>query len=936
MTTIDQVIKRHKKQLNLERYKDEPVAYKIFGGLDGMVKRGMAEKVQKDLAAGFAQMTWDEQFKLGREYERPIAKKEGYQLGKTHGTSDGYISGVKDFMVDGKKYVVFPKSGAHKTYDTHVEAYKDPVIAKWRADKEVGAYNAETVYPASRSDKKFKQYDIFDNIDFIDYMAMEDNLPGSNVQNYNEKYKQVLKGNPQDWLSKNYPANKTPFHLTDEFHLYNTDTMRKMDPGDLTKKVMKKIDQRSNPQSHDNFKDYISRPSVKKTPLEQMDDEIIISNHKVAGYLENTFGPSSPISQDFKKKAPTYLKPIQIRPIPIDLGQKSPGKTWSDIVAPKDQFAGIQITDSLQIAEEIQTPTLSQTGRLSSDFSPAPTKSKSKSPKLSQMSRYDLDMAIQDNMDIINEVNIKEEVRLIEELGAEADWRNLVDDLYKQKQYRRSAREVQKTAQDELDALYVEQDAYLTKDQGLNARKFDILKQSKSEQVAPSELQKLEENFEQKEKKKQEKEVLKQQKLEEATKKKEETRKQKQEAALQKEQEHQEALEKERQASQSALNELQLLKEQQEEAALEKERKVAEKQQKKEEAAKKREETKKQKQEAALQKEQENQSALNELQQKVKDQEEKAAVKKQKLLANRKIANANREAWAVEKQREVDEALKEKETLKQQLEENAKKNLEEKTRRIISNGKKRQVLEEAKNQALEEANRLKEEKAAEEEAKKEALARGDRFRDEKSKRLAAKIEKTKGKIGALDKEETDLGLQKQTIMDDIKNAQDQLSKNKEERGAAETKYQEALKEIEEQKLAKTAVLNQSANDRKKILQEAHDEKEALKKQYNLYRKEAVNLKEIMDIAALEKKQKEAHQAEMAKSQKAQEKRHQEIRDKHKAEDEASLSDIETPPVTPKKKKPSSKTPRTIADPILPKSNTENRKKDVGKKSDKTG
>lgn len=335
-----------KKIYSMEELKAEPVTYKTLGGLEAMLKLGMQNQKNIDIS----QQLYEHSFGAGKKE----GKEVGFVQGKNLGFNQGYTSGVKEFMLKGNKYVVLHKDSSEPVMTSNVvDALNSEVggrkINAFIADKNLGktfeespryqeAIKIQTEEILKERGYQQMQQDleaelINDDIAILQQKIKDvdqevDRMKLKQKKLYEKERKQYLSGKKtQSFLTDIGGATKIPFILTDDWHLYNTEGLRKytsknsegLDPLIERAKV---LDFRTNatPINSPNISDYIfyPGPQLGEDLQQQMKQKSEKAKENVAQFLL-THKIETPLTKEYQEKQKQNLKRIPMGSLDHDI-----------------------------------------------------------------------------------------------------------------------------------------------------------------------------------------------------------------------------------------------------------------------------------------------------------------------------------------------------------------------------------------------------------------------------------------------------------------------------------------------------------------------------------------------------------------------------------------------------------------------------------------
>jgi len=240
------------KIYTLEELTQVPPTYKLFGGIRGALQTGINRQNRgKIFDYGYLMG-----IESGKEKQIPISEEQGKRIG----IQEGYVRGVKDYMVEGENYLLIPSEGKPAIFNnfdkTLTENEIGKPINKMIADLKVGKTFEESKYNTDLqdiidaikiehkySDNLLKQFTVTDKKELglkttadedYDFFLASGELADadekiiqatkSQKKLYDDEYKFITSGN----INRKYidelgiQPSKTPYILTDEWNLYNT------------------------------------------------------------------------------------------------------------------------------------------------------------------------------------------------------------------------------------------------------------------------------------------------------------------------------------------------------------------------------------------------------------------------------------------------------------------------------------------------------------------------------------------------------------------------------------------------------------------------------------------------------------------------------------------------------------------------------------------
>ncbi len=337
-------MKYHPKKIcSMEELKAEPVTYKTLGGLEAMLKLGMQNERTLAISQEIAAINHLKAAKDLEQVKRGVVKAENIAHGK------GYISGVKDFMISGDKFVVLVKDKPEPLlFPSLKQAYESKefsdLFGATLANQKLGKSFAESVYNTDLQ-KRIEELKLANNYE-KNAKIITDQSEGIQVkpqayfkavtklnelksqiksekvlhkEAYHNAWAQIAAGQKDiPYLIKDLELQptKTALILTDDYHLYNTATMRTMKKEGFTQGV---ADLRTNakPIDSEDIKDYIFRPGVpieSSNILAKMEQAATKNRDEVIYFMnrENLESPFIDKSKHSKNQKP--LKALKMKP----------------------------------------------------------------------------------------------------------------------------------------------------------------------------------------------------------------------------------------------------------------------------------------------------------------------------------------------------------------------------------------------------------------------------------------------------------------------------------------------------------------------------------------------------------------------------------------------------------------------------------------------
>lgn len=315
-------MKYHPKKIySLEELKVEPVLYKTLGGLEAMLKIGLQEQKNIDIAQEISAIN---DMKNTMEIEK---MKKGIRKDENIAHEKGYVSGIKDFMTTGDKFVILVKDKPEPLlFPSLKESYQSKdfsdLFGATLANRKLGKNFAESKHNIElqqklidlKFDYNYEKYAkvITDQEEGVEVNARTfskavgklkelKSLMKAEKALYKDKYikewSEIASGEkdiPNLIKNLGLQPTKTAIILTDDYHLYNTASMRDAErvglknKGNLRKKI---IDIRSNakPIESDNIRDYIFRPGDPIKPsniLAKMEHSAMKNRERVTNFME--------------------------------------------------------------------------------------------------------------------------------------------------------------------------------------------------------------------------------------------------------------------------------------------------------------------------------------------------------------------------------------------------------------------------------------------------------------------------------------------------------------------------------------------------------------------------------------------------------------------------------------------------------------------------
>jgi hypothetical protein len=266
--------------------KREPSIYQTFGGLRGALQQGIQKQDQflKDIEA--------------RNTAYNFGQQHGEYTGFVKGKNVGYVEGLKDFMVEGDKYIVTQRDSPQPLFaSTSADALKLEVggkkISDLVADNEHGKFENSKYFQkfqnASTLIKQTTNYE--ENLQKVNDQLFSSNEELNELKNAIEKTDKAIQQNYQELIDKFNSKRKiytehtashkfskmiggfdtAPVVMSDDWNLYNVDAVRlykdsqslRNDLMPLSDPLAKKyLDYRTGQHSFGstNIRDYISRP----------------------------------------------------------------------------------------------------------------------------------------------------------------------------------------------------------------------------------------------------------------------------------------------------------------------------------------------------------------------------------------------------------------------------------------------------------------------------------------------------------------------------------------------------------------------------------------------------------------------------------------------------------------------------------------------------
>jgi hypothetical protein len=224
------------KIYTIEELTREPQSIRNLGGFRSLMQRSIGRELDNEERGKL--------YQEARAFGKDLGYKKGYGVGLDVGYNEGYMTGAKDLMTEGGKYIAvaaghkpmgFPSYEAVNKSDTYGPIFREEI--------------ANRLVKKNFSDQRILDNIIEGKFNVSTYASLPDLLMQSNV---------------------------TPMILTDKMNLYNTQTIQKsIKKGQFTSGLIN--DWRSNTEGimPDNFKDLIFQPNPLPGSIPQKYKDIL-------------------------------------------------------------------------------------------------------------------------------------------------------------------------------------------------------------------------------------------------------------------------------------------------------------------------------------------------------------------------------------------------------------------------------------------------------------------------------------------------------------------------------------------------------------------------------------------------------------------------------------------------------------------------------------